>query len=179
MVKRNQFRSDLFYRLNVFPITLPPLRERVEDITPLVQHYLEVFSHRMGKHIDAIPDEFMSAFKSHSWPGNIRELENAIERAVILSNEGSLPNPLRPTRSASVVVFPQRTTLRESERTLILEALEVTGWVVGGPYGAATRLGMKRTTLVARMRKHGITRPPDESTPDQIAYNDSSVGEPN
>jgi transcriptional regulator with GAF, ATPase, and Fis domain len=178
MVKRNQFRSDLFYRLNVFPITLPPLRERVEDITPLVQHYLEVFSHRMGKHIDAIPDEFMSAFKSHSWPGNIRELENAIERAVILSNEGSLPNPLRPTRSASVVVFPQRTTLRESERTLILQALEVTGWVVGGPYGAATRLGMKRTTLVARMKKHGIIRPPDECTPDQIAYNDASAIEP-
>src|ERR1700730_11121177 len=167
MVKRNQFRSDLYYRLNVFPITLPPLRERIEDIAPLVEHYIEAFSRRMGKHINDIPDEFMSAFKSHSWPGNIRELENAIERAVILSNEGSLPNPLRPTRSASVVVFPQRTTLRESERTLILQALEVTGWVVGGPYGAATRLGMKRTTLVARMKKHGIFRPPDEITRDQ------------
>ena len=178
MVKRNQFRSDLYYRLNVFPITLPPLRERVEDIAALVEHYVEVFSHRMGKHIDAISDEFMNAFKSHSWPGNIRELENAIERAVILSNEGLLPNPLRPTRSASVVVFPPRTTLRESERTLILEALEVTGWVVAGPYGAAARLGMKRTTLVARMKKHGIIRPPDENIPDQIVYNDSLAAEP-
>lgn len=178
MVKRNQFRSDLYYRLNVFPITLPPLRERIEDIAPLVEHYVEFFSCRMAKRIDAIPDEFLNAFKSHSWPGNIRELQNAIERAVILSNEGSLPNSLRPNRSASVVVFPPRATLRESERTLILEALEVTGWVVGGPYGAAARLGMKRTTLVARMKKHGILRPPDENTSDQIVYNDSSATEP-
>jgi transcriptional regulator with GAF, ATPase, and Fis domain len=173
MVKRNQFRSDLFYRLNVFPITLPPLRERVEDITPLVQHYLEVFSHRMGKHIDAIPDEFMSAFKSHSWPGNIRELENAIERAVILSNQGSLPNPLCRSRGSTVPLFPPRTTLRESERTLILGALEATGWVVAGPYGAALRLGMKRTTLMARMKKHGIFRPAEENNLDHDVQDDS------
>jgi formate hydrogenlyase transcriptional activator len=167
MVKRDQFRSDLYYRLNVFPITLPPLRERPEDIGALVEHYVEVFSHRIGKPIDSIPDEFVKAFKSYSWPGNIRELQNMIERAVILSNEGVLPNLLRPTRAASIIGFPVRTTLSESEHTLILRALETSGWVVGGPYGAAARLGLKRTTLVARMKKHGIFRPPEESTLDQ------------
>jgi len=157
MVERNEFRSDLYYRLNVFPITLPPLRERLEDIGPLVEHYVEVFSRRIGKRIDAISDELISAFKCYSWPGNIRELQNVIERSVILSNDGLLPNLLRPTRAASVAGFPPSKTLRESERALILEALETTGWVVAGPYGAAARLGMKRTTLVYRMKKHGIS----------------------
>jgi formate hydrogenlyase transcriptional activator len=161
----------------VFPITLPPLRERCEDIGPLVEHYVEIFSRRMGKRIDAIPDEFMNAFKSYSWPGNIRELQNMIERAVILSNEGLLPNPLCSTRPASVG-FPASTTLKESERTLILRALEVTGWLVGGPYGAAARLGMKRTTLVARMKKHGILRPPEESTLDEEVHDDYRAIEP-
>ena len=172
MVKRNQFRSDLYYRLNVFPITLPPLRERRQDIRPLLEHYVEVFSSRMGKRIDTIPDEFVSAFESHSWPGNIRELQNVIERAVILSNDGLLPNLLRPTRVDSVVAFPASKTLRESERLLILGALEATGWLVGGPYGAAARLGMKRTTLIARMKKHGILRPLDENR-DQGVLDDS------
>ena len=175
MVKRNQFRSDLYYRLNVFPITLPPLRERRQDIRPLLEHYVEVFSSRMGKRIDTIPDEFVNAFESHSWPGNIRELQNVIERAVILSNDGLLPNLLRPTRGDSVVAFPASRTLRESERLLILGALEATGWLVGGPYGAAARLGMKRTTLIARMKKHGIFRPPDENQ-DQVALDDSPTG---
>jgi len=170
MVQRGQFRSDLYYRLNVFPITLPPLRERLEDIGPLVEHYVEVFSRRLAKPIDGIPDELVNAFKSYSWPGNIREMQNVIERAVILSNEGVLPNLLRPTRAASIIGFPVRTTLSESERTLILRALETSGWVVGGPYGAAARLGLKRTTLVARMKKHRIFRPPEESTLDQ-AFN--------
>ncbi len=172
MVKRNQFRGDLYYRLNVFPITLPPLRERRQDIRPLLEHYVEVFSSRMGKRIDTIPDEFVSAFESHSWPGNIRELQNVIERAVILSNDGLLPNLLRPTCVDSVVGFPASKTLRESERLLILGALEATGWLVGGPYGAAARLGMKRTTLIARMKKHGLFRPPDENR-DQAALDDS------
>jgi transcriptional regulator with GAF, ATPase, and Fis domain len=163
MVKRSEFRSDLYYRLNVFPITLPPLRDRREDIAPLVQHYVELFGHRMGKSIHTIPEEFVDACKSHTWPGNIRELQNVIERAVILSNEGFLPNLLRPTRSSLDFVFPPSTTLKESERILILEALETTGWLVGGPYGAAARLGMKRTTLIARMKKHGILRPADEN----------------
>jgi formate hydrogenlyase transcriptional activator len=171
MVKRSEFRSDLYYRLNVFPITLPPLRDRREDIAPLVEHYVELFCHRMGKSIHTIPEEFVNACKCYSWPGNIRELQNVIERAVILSNEGLLPNLLRP-RSPLVVAFPPSRTLRESERLLILGALEATGWLVGGPYGAAARLGMKRTTLIARMKKHGILRPPDENR-DQAVLDDS------
>jgi formate hydrogenlyase transcriptional activator len=174
MVKRDLFRSDLYYRLNVFPITLPPLRERRPDIRPLVEHYVEIFSCRMGKRIDTIPDEFVNAFESYSWPGNVRELQNVIERAVILSDDGLLPNLLRPTRDDSVVAFPASRTLRESERLLILGALEATGWLVGGPYGAAARLGMKRTTLIARMKKHGIFRPPDENR-DQAALDDSPI----
>src|ERR1700722_4678863 len=167
MVKRDQFRSDLYYRLNVFPTPLPPLRERVEDIGPLVEHYVEVFARRVGKHIQNIPDEFVSAFQSYSWPGNIRELQNMIERAVVLSNEGVLPNLLRTTRVASIIGFPANTTLCDSERTMIMRALETSGWVVGGPYGAAAKLGLKRTTLVARMKKHGIFRPVEESIRDQ------------
>jgi len=162
MAKRSQFRSDLYYRLNVFPIALPPLRERREDIGPLVEHYVEIFSCQMGKSIEPLPDEFMNAMKSYGWPGNIRELQNVIERAVILSNDGLLSNPLHRERSLSSVAVLPRVTLRDSERTLILDALETTGWVVGGPYGAAERLGMKRTTLIARMKKHGILRPADE-----------------
>lgn len=173
MVKRDLFRSDLYYRLNVFPITLPPLRDRRQDIRPLVEHYVEMLSRRMGKRIDTIPDEVANAFESYSWPGNVRELQNVLERAVILSNDGLLPNLLRPTLGDSVVAFPGGRTLRESERLLILGALEATGWLVGGPYGAAARLGMKRTTLIARMKKHGIFRPPDENR-DQPALNDFS-----
>jgi formate hydrogenlyase transcriptional activator len=171
MVKRGEFRSDLYYRLNVFPVTLPPLRDRCEDIAPLVEHYVELFCHRMGKSIDTIPEEFVEACKSYSWPGNIRELQNVIERAVILSNEGSLPNLLRPTRAPVLVAFPPSTTLKESERILILGALEATGWLVGGPYGAAARLGMKRTTLIARMKKHGIFRPAENGNMDAVCHN--------
>jgi transcriptional regulator with GAF, ATPase, and Fis domain len=171
MVKRGEFRSDLYYRLNVFPVTLPPLRDRREDIAPLVEHYVELFCHRMGKSIDTIPEEFVEACKSYSWPGNIRELQNVIERAVILSNEGSLPNLLRPTRAPVLVAFPPSTTLKESERILILGALEATGWLVGGPYGAAARLGMKRTTLIARMKKHGIFRPAEDGNMDAVCHN--------
>ena len=177
MVKRNQFRGDLYYRLNVFPITLPPLRERRPDIRPLVEHYVEIFSCRMGKRIDTIPEEFVDACTSYSWPGNIRELQNVIERAVILSNEGLLPNLLRPTRSPNVVAFPPSTTLKESERILILGALEATGWLVGGPYGAAARLGMKRTTLIARMKKHGIFRPVEVSNVDQGLHSEYPAAE--
>jgi len=167
MMTRREFRSDLYYRLNVFPITLPPLRDRREDIAPLVQHYVELFAHRMGKSISTVPEEFVDACKSYPWPGNIRELQNVIERAVILSNEGFLPNLLRPTRPPLDVVFPPSTPLRESERILILGALEATGWLVGGPYGAAARLGMKRTTWIARMKKHGIFRPAEDSSFEQ------------
>ena len=162
-VKRGEFRSDLYYRLNVFPVTLPPLRDRREDIAPLVEHYVEVFCCRIGKSIDNIPEEFVDACKSYAWPGNIRELQNVIERAVILSNDGSLPNFLRPARTPLPLSFPPSTTLKESERILILRALEATGWMVGGPYGAAAILGMKRTTLIARMKKHGISRPAENN----------------
>jgi len=160
MVMRGHFRGDLYYRLSVFPITLPPLRERLEDIGPLVEHYVEVFSRRMGKHVAGIPDELLSAFKSYSWPGNIRELQNLIERAFVLANDGVLPNPLRLTGAASHLGSAAREAFRESDRTRILRALETTGWRVGGPGGAAARLGLNRTTLIARMKKHGIFRPP-------------------
>ena len=160
MVSRNQFRSDLYYRLNVFPVALPPLRARTEDITPLVTHFVEFYSRRMGKEIDNIPLETMEAFRSYSWPGNVRELQNLVERAVILANNGMLPNPLpassqRPSVPNSVV--PR--TLRDSERALILQTLDEVGWVIGGPNGAATKLGLKRTTLIHRMKKLGIERP--------------------
>ena len=160
MVKREQFRGDLYYRLSVFPITLPPLRERLEDIVPLVEHYVEVFSCRMGKHIANIPDEFVNAFRSYSWPGNIRELQNLIERAVILANDGVLPNPLHSTRADSVLACAAKEPFWESDRIRILTALKTTGWRVGGPDGAAARLGLNRTTLISRMKKHGIFRPP-------------------
>jgi formate hydrogenlyase transcriptional activator len=167
MVKRNEFRSDLYYRLNVFPITVPSLRERSEDIVPLVKHYVEIFSRRLGKHIDYIPDEVTDAFKSYSWPGNIRELQNVVERMVILSDDGVLANPLRPTHNPQVIGVPANRTLKDSERALIEAALKATRWVIGGPHGAAAKLGIKRTTLMARMKKHGIFRPPLESNIDQ------------
>jgi transcriptional regulator with GAF, ATPase, and Fis domain len=168
MVKRGEFRSDLYYRLNVFPILLPPLRARREDIPALVAHFVEIFCRRMGKQIKHIPPEIMSALSSHPWPGNIRELQNLIERAVILSNFGVLPNPLPTAASQSVVIPPTVTTLRESERTLILHTLQGAGWVIGGPKGAAAKLGLKRTTLICKMQKLGIFRPSFQSSQDVI-----------
>jgi len=168
MMNSKELRSDLYYRLNVFPIALPPLRDRREDIAPLIRHYVELFCCRTGKSIHTVPEEFVDACKSYSWPGNIRELQNVIERAVILSNEGSLPNLLRPSRSPGFGAYPPSATLKESERILILGALEATGWLVSGPYGAAARLGMKRTTLIARMKKHGIFRPASGSNFDEV-----------
>jgi formate hydrogenlyase transcriptional activator len=159
MVKRCAFRSDLYYRLNVFPIHLPPLRARSEDIPDLVAHFVEVFSHRMGKHIEHIPPETLAALAAYQWPGNIRELQNLIERALILSNDGVLPNPLLNAESQAVPPSPPRTTLSDSERNLILQTLESVGWVIGGPNGAAAKLGLKRTTLIAKMQKLGISRP--------------------
>jgi transcriptional regulator with GAF, ATPase, and Fis domain len=159
MVKRNEFRSDLYYRLNVFPVVLPPLRERREDIPLLVSHFVEVFSRRMGKRIDQIPQDILDAFISYSWPGNVRELQNLAERAVIRSNNGVLPNPLPDKNPVAVTVRPTQGTFRDSQRALILRALQAAGWIIGGPDGAAARLGLKRTTLIAKMKKLGISRP--------------------
>jgi transcriptional regulator with GAF, ATPase, and Fis domain len=159
MVARNQFRSDLYYRLNVFPITLPPLRERQEDVPALVMHFVDIFSHRMGKHIEEIPAETMAAFITYSWPGNIRELQNLVERAVILANDGVLPNPLPESKPQKLSVSAGPITLRDSERALILHTLEQVGWVIGGPKGAAAKLGLKRTTLIFKMKKLRIERP--------------------
>jgi formate hydrogenlyase transcriptional activator len=159
MAKKGEFRSDLYYRLDVFPISLPPLRARREDIPALVMHFIEVFCRRMGKQIEHVPPETMFALSSYSWPGNIRELQNLIERAVILSDSGVLINPLPTARSkGDAVIFPG-VTLRDSERALILNTLETVGWVIGGAKGAAARLGMKRTTLICKMQKLGISRP--------------------
>jgi len=157
MVSRKEFRSDLYYRLNVFPVVLPPLRERREDIPQLATHFVEIFARRMNKRIDHIPEGVLDAFVSHSWPGNVRELQNLVERAVIRSNNGVLPNPL-PDKNP-VMVPPSRDTFTASTRALILHALRSTGWVIGGTAGAAARLGLKRTTLIAKMKKLGISRP--------------------
>lgn len=159
MVDRNEFRRDLFYRLNIFPILLPPLRKRREDIEALVRHFVDICGHRMGKVIERIPAETLAALTSYDWPGNIRELQNLVERAVILSNDGVLPNPL-PVKDKVVTHLSTPMTLRGSERALILHTLESVGWVIGGAYGAASRLGVKRTTLIHRMKKLGISRPP-------------------
>ena len=158
MVKRNEFRSDLYYRLNVFPIALPPLRERREDIPALVEHFVEVFGRRMGKQIEEIPQEAMSAFSSYPWPGNIRELQNFIERSVILSDGSVLRSPLAELKSSLETESLGATTLEEAERDHILKTLEATRWVVAGPSGAAARLGIPRSTLYFRMQKLGISR---------------------
>ena len=165
MVKRGEFRIDLYYRLNVFPISLPPLRERREDIPDLVAHFVDIYSRRMDKQIDKIPAETLSALSSYPWPGNIRELQNIIERAVILSNDGVLPNPLPKAEAQDAIMPPTTTTLRDTERTLILSTLESVGWLIGGPKGAAAKLGLKRTTLIHKMQKLGISRPSFQSDP--------------
>jgi transcriptional regulator with GAF, ATPase, and Fis domain len=165
MVARKGFRSDLYYRLNVFPIDLPPLRERRKDIPELVCHFAKAFARRMGKSIRCIPPETMAAFASYPWPGNVRELQNMIERAVIRSNGGVLPNPL-PVSDATRVLSTKPTTLNsrsgtfsDCARSLILRTLEDTDWMIGGPGGAAVRLGLPRTSLISKMKKLGISRP--------------------
>jgi formate hydrogenlyase transcriptional activator len=159
MVARNEFRSDLYYRLNVFPVLVPPLRERREDIRQLVLHFVEVFARRMGKHIEQIPQTTMNAFIAYPWPGNVRELQNLIERAVIRSDKGVLPNPLPTSQGNTTPPAAAQGTLRDHEAALILQTLQAAGGMIGGPQGAAARLGLKRTTLVSKMKRLGIYRP--------------------
>ena len=161
LVGEKKFRSDLFYRLNVFPITLPPLRERIEDIPLLVHFFTQKFAKRMKKPIERIPTEVVTALSRYSWPGNIRELQNLIERAVILSRGSVLEVPLTELKQSGRVVTEQSASnsLESVERDHILRILRETNWVIGGPTGAATRLGLPRTTLNNKMQRLGITRP--------------------
>ncbi len=164
-VADNQFRADLYYRLNVFPLTIPPLRERREDIPLLVRYFAQKYARRMKRPIETIPVGAMAALSEYHWPGNVREMENFIERAVILSRGSELQIPVAELKPRNGIATPQRAatngfeTLEHAEREHIVRTLGETKWVIGGPTGAASRLGMKRTTLQSRMRKLGITRP--------------------
>ncbi len=160
MVENREFRGDLYYRLNIFPILVPPLRERPEDIPLLVAHFTDKYARRMDKRISRIPVETMDALKRYHWPGNVRELQNFIERATILTSGSALQVPLSELRQASRGVQRKARTLAETERDQIMRALRESQWVLGGPGGAAERLGLNRTTLFYRMRRLGITRPP-------------------
>jgi formate hydrogenlyase transcriptional activator len=160
MVQERKFRADLYYRLNVFPIPLPALRERRDDIPQLVWYFTRKFARKMNKNIDAIPDEVMEILKHHEWPGNIRELQNFIERSVILSPATVLRPPLGDLKAFTrTAQHSGIRTLAEAERDHIVEAIRQAGGVVGGRSGAAARLGMARTTLLYRMRKLGIGQP--------------------
>jgi formate hydrogenlyase transcriptional activator len=176
MVQGGAFRADLYYRLNVFPVVLPPLRERPDDIPRLVRHFTHRFARRMGRRIETIPAAVMDALVRYPWPGNVRELQNVIERAVILSPGPSLQvfpgdlqrdegegirdenNPSSPPPSSLLPHPSKAVTLADAEREHILGALREAGWVLGGPEGAAARLGMKRSTLYKKMKKLGISR---------------------
>jgi formate hydrogenlyase transcriptional activator len=161
MVEDRSFRADLYYRLNVFPIRLPALRERREDIPLLVFHFVEHYSKQMNKRIDVIPPETMDALMRYDWPGNIRELQNFIERAVILSQTRTLCAPVSELARVRENLVAAPITLEDAEREHILQALRETQWVLGGSAGAANRLGMPRTTLIYKMRRLGIARQPE------------------
>ena len=166
MVSERKFRMDLYYRLNVFPITLPPLRERAGDIRLLLVHFIRTFAQRQGKSIEHISDQVMAAMERYNWPGNIRELQNFIERSVILTRAAELRAPIAElTQSESQV--DDICTLEDANRAHIKATLDETNWVVGGPNGAAARLGMHRTTLIHRMRKLGISRAATERSVEQ------------
>ena len=160
MVSKKQFRSDLYYRLNVFPIAVPPLRDRLEDIPLLVEHFVKIFAKRMGKQIDEIPAKVREDLFTHSWPGNIRELQNFIERAVILSGGHVLQVSSRDLTSliSAGPNFDRCQTMEDAERKHFLATLKQTKWVIAGPRGAAKSLGMKRSTVYFRMKKLGIVR---------------------
>jgi len=155
LVAQKQFRMDLYYRLNVFPIAVPPLRQRVDDIPKLMAYFVQKYGERMSKQICKISRHAMDALMSHSWPGNIRELQNFIERAVILTKGQVLQLPPMPSRT---LIPTEPSTLKDAERDHILKVLEESNWVVGGPTGAAARLGVARTTLISKMQKRGLSR---------------------
>jgi formate hydrogenlyase transcriptional activator len=161
MVEEKSFRADLYYRLSVFPISLPPLRERREDIPSLVAYFVRRFSRQMNKSIEHIPDEVVEVLKSHHWPGNIRELQNFVERSVLVT-EGSILSPRIAELKVLMHAAPSAPTqtLSDAERAHILGILKQTNWVVGGRNGAAARLGLPRTTLISRMQKLGISSNP-------------------
>jgi formate hydrogenlyase transcriptional activator len=177
MVKEREFRADLFYRLSVFPIELPALRDRPEDIRLLVQHFAMDYAARMNKRITAISGEFMKALVRHSWPGNVRELQNLIERSVILSTgavlRGSLPE------HTGTLTLSGALTLEEAERSHIIQTLQQTDGVIGGRDGAAARLGLPRTTLISKMKRLGIIKPWQSSAlPVRVAASAPISGEP-
>ena len=167
MVDERQFRADLFYRLSVFPIELPPLRNRTEDIRSLIHHFAKHYAARMHKPIQAISEEFMGAIVQHSWPGNVRELQNFIERSVILSTGAVLSGS--PPKITGTSKFSGAVTLDDAERWHILKTLEQTGGVIGGRKGAAVRLGLPRTTLIAKMDRLGINRRESSALPARVA----------
>ncbi len=156
LVTKKLFRADLFYRLNVIPICLPPLRERAQDILPLTEFFVAKFAASLNKPINLIPDEVVAALKAHDWPGNIRELQNSIERAVLFSPGSVLRLPLDLKRTVKQRSESPSRTLADADREHILETLEQTDWLIGGQEGAANRLGLPRTTLIYKMRKLGI-----------------------
>jgi formate hydrogenlyase transcriptional activator len=161
MVANKQFRSDLYFRLNVFPITIPPLRQRREDIPELVQAFVNRFSARMNRRIDIVPPPTLEALTRYDWPGNIRELQNFLERSVILSTGPQLQAPVESLSpgDSTPLSSAEPVTLEQAETMHIIRALQESNWVIGGPRGAAEKLGLKRTTLIARMRRLAITRP--------------------
>jgi formate hydrogenlyase transcriptional activator len=158
MVSEKEFRDDLYFRLNVFPIAVPPLRERRDDIPLLVEFFVQEFSRRMNRHIDTVLASTMERLTEYPWPGNIRELQNFVERAVILTTGSTLNAPLNDLKSPIETSLPA-TTLKQAESGHILKTLRETRWIVGGPRGAAARLGLKRTTLMGKMKRLGLSRP--------------------
>jgi formate hydrogenlyase transcriptional activator len=156
LVSKKLFRADLFYRLNVIPLCLPPLRERVQDILPLTEFFVAKFAARLNRPIDLIPDEVIAVLKAHDWPGNIRELQNFIERAVLFSPGSVLRLPLDFKQTVKPNSESASRTLADADREHILETLKQTDWLIGGQDGAANRLGLPRTTLIYKMRKLGI-----------------------
>ena len=160
MVQAGQFRADLYYRLNVFPLTMPPLRQREDDIPLLTRYFVQHYAARMKKQIETIPTKALETLCRYHWPGNVRELENLVERAVILTQGSVLNMPLTDLKMSAPPPSSVEPTLESAERDLISQTLRKTNWMIGGATGAAAKLGMKRTSLIYRMQKLGITRPP-------------------